>query len=222
MGASSFLDQLLKTGLQALNQTGSTVQRQAGNDWQKYATGAAAGGALALLMGNRRARKLGGSALKLGGVAALGALAYKAWQDYQAQQGTGAGTAAPATPPAALPAPALEEQAQVLLMAMIAAARCDGHLDDREQGLLDGELQRLQADAATRAWVDAELRAPVDPARVAAACTRPELAHSAYLASVLVVDETSDAERSYLDRLARALQIEPGLQAQLEARAAAG
>ena len=55
-----------------------------------------------------------------------------------------------------------------------------------------------------------------------AACTRPELAHSAYLASVLVVDETSDAERSYLDRLARALQIEPGLQAQLEARAAAG
>lgn len=222
MGASSFLDQLLKTGLQALDQAGSTVQRQAGNDWQKYATGAAAGGALALLMGNRRARKLGGSALKLGGVAALGALAYKAWQDYQAQQGASAGTAAPAAPPAALPAPALEEQAQVLLMAMIAAARCDGHLDDREQGLLDGELQRLQADAATRAWVDAELRAPVDPARVAAACTRPELAHSAYLASVLVVDETSEAERSYLDRLARALQIEPGLQAQLEARAAAG
>lgn len=220
MGASSFLDQLLKTGLQALDQAGSAVQRQAGNDWQKYATGAAAGGALALLLGNRRARKFGGSALKLGGVAALGALAYKAWQDHQAQQGAAAAPVPAA--PAALPAPQMEEQAQVLLMAMIAAARCDGHLDDREQGLLDGELQRLQADAATRAWVDAELRAPVDPARVAAACTRPELAHSAYLASVLVVDETSDAERSYLDRLARALQIEPGLQAQLEARAAAG
>src|SRR5690554_7865456 len=49
------------------------------------------GGALGLLVGSRRGRKLGGKALKYGALAGVGALAWKAWQNSR-----GAGGASPA------------------------------------------------------------------------------------------------------------------------------
>ena len=122
---------------------------------------------------------------------------------------------------AALPAPQLEVHSRAMLKALIAAAKSDGHLDDAERGQVEAALHRLNADAETRAWVDTELRRPVDPADVAAAATSPEMAAEIYLASVLVVDDTTVMERAYLDELARQLQLAPGLKAELEARAAA-
>jgi uncharacterized membrane protein YebE (DUF533 family) len=233
MSAHSFLDQLLKTGMSALNSAGQTARS---NDMGKYATGAAVGGALGLLLGSKRGRSIGGKALKVGSVAAIGALAWKAYQDYQASQRAqapagaagapqGAAPAAPAALPApsfqALPAPQVEQHAQAMLKAMIAAAKSDGHMDERERELVGGELNRLQADPATRQWVEAEIRRPVDPADVARAATTPELAAEVYLASVLVVDDTTAMERAYLDQLAQALRLAPQLKADLEARAAA-
>jgi uncharacterized membrane protein YebE (DUF533 family) len=94
-------------------------------------------------------------------------------------------------------------------------------MDERERELVGGELNRLQADPATRQWVEAEIRRPVDPADVARAATTPELAAEVYLASVLVVDDTTAMERAYLDQLAQALRLAPQLKADLEARAAA-
>ncbi len=49
-------------------------------------SGGAAGGLAALLLGSKKGRKLAGSALKWGGIAAIGGLAYKAYRDYQAGQ----------------------------------------------------------------------------------------------------------------------------------------
>lgn len=245
MSLQTLLDQLLGSGGGGLA-GGATRQpasrndaagAQAGSDWGKYATGAAAGGALALLIGSKRGRKLGGKALKYGTVAALGAVAWRAYQDWQARQagGTaaaGAGTpgsaaaqpAPAATPPAQgglalLPAPQVEAHSQAMLKAMIAAAKADGHMDDRERELVQAELHRLEADPALRGWVDAELRRPVEPAEVAAAATGPEMAAEIYLASLLVADETTTMERAYLDALAAALKLPPGLRAELEARA---
>lgn len=233
MSAQSLLDQLLKTGLAAVNDARSGLQGVADRgDLGKYATGAAAGGVLALLLGTRSGRRIGGSAIKLGSLAALGMLAYKTYNDWQAQQqptapaaAAGAATSttlAPlATAPLALPAPQAEAHGRVLLKALIAAAKCDGHLDDSERELVEAELRRSEADPAVRAWVEAELRSPVDAAAVAAGATTPELAAEVYLASVLVVDETNAQERAYLDALASALRLDAGLKAQLEARAVA-
>jgi uncharacterized membrane protein YebE (DUF533 family) len=184
---------------------------------------------LGLLLGSRSGRRLGGKALKYGSVAAIGALAWKAYQDYQAQQRAqapaGAAGAPQATRPApsfeALPAPQRESHSQAMLKAMIAAAKSDGHMDERERELVQAELHRIEADEATRRWVDDELRRPVDPGDVAAAATTPELAAEVYLATLLVVDETTTMERAYLDELARQLKLAPGLKADLEARAAA-
>ena len=233
MSAQSLLDQLLKTGLAAVNDARSGLQGVADRgDLGKYATGAAAGGVLALLLGTRSGRRIGGSAIKLGSLAALGMLAYKTYNDWQAQQqptapaaAAGAATSttlAPlATAPLALPAPQAEAHGRVLLKALIAAAKCDGHLDDSERELVEAELRRSEADPAVRAWVEAELRSPVDAVAVAAGATTPELAAEVYLASVLVVDETNAQERAYLDALASALRLDAGLKAQLEARAVA-
>ncbi len=226
MSAFSLLEQMLKSGLPAAG----TPQR---DDLSKYAKGAAVGGVLGLLMGTKRGRGIGGTALKYGSVAALGALAWKAYQEHQARQPGAApaaatGTGAPASPMlaapvsfAALPAPQQEAHSRAMLKALIAAAKADGHMDEREQGLVHAELQRIEADAATRNWVDAELRRPVEPAEVAAAATGPEMAAEMYLASLLVVDQTSTMERAYLEALATELRLAPLLKADLEARAAA-
>ena len=219
MSAFSLLEQMLKSGLPAAG----SPQR---DDLNKYAKGAAVGGVLGLLLGSKRGRGIGGKVLKVGGVAAIGALAWKAWQQHQAQQAGAAvapGASAPVTPAAfaALPAPQLEAHSRAMLKALIAAAKSDGHMDERERGLVHAELQRSEADAGTRAWVDAELARPVEPADVAAAATGPEMAAEIYLASLLVVDETSTMERAYLDALARELRLAPSLKADLEARAAA-
>ena len=229
MSAQSLLDQLLKTGLSAVNDArGSVQQARERGDLDKYAKGAAAGGVLALLLGTRSGRRIGGSALKLGSVAALGMLAWKTYNDWQAQQQAAAPAGAAgapslagagAAPPLALPAPQAEAHGRVLLKAMIAAAKSDGHLDDRERQLVEAELTRSEADPAVRAWVETELRRPVEPADVAFGATTPELAAEVYLASVLVVDETSTMERAYLDALARELRLDDGLRRQLEARA---
>jgi uncharacterized membrane protein YebE (DUF533 family) len=207
-----------------LNSVLKSAAPQGKSDWGKYA----AGGAVGLLLGSKRGRSMGGSLVKYGSVAALGALAWKMYQDHQAQQqATRPGV--PASPPAAaaaptfeaLPAPVQEEHSRAMLKAMIAAAKSDGHMDSRERELVQGELTRLQADAATRQWVQAELEKPVDPAEVAASAQGPEMAAEIYLASLLVVDDTSTMERAYLDALARELRLDPGLRTQLEAKALA-
>ncbi len=225
MSVQTLLEQLLKSGMERYD-----TARQSG-DLGKYATGAAAGGALALLLGSKRGRSLGGKAIKIGTVAALGTLAWKAYNDWQARQQAAAPQPAAGAPQgqgqgagtvpgfAALPAPQLEDHSRAMLKAMIAAAKSDGHLDERERAALEGELQRLEADPAVRGWVDAELRRPVEPADVAAASTSPQMAAEMYLASVLVVDDTTTMERAYLDELARQLRLPAELKADLEAKA---
>ncbi len=232
MNANAFFDQLLKTGANALaGAKTATTQARASGDLDKYATGAAVGGVLGLLLGTRRGRSVGGAAIKLGSVAAIGALAWKAYQDYQAGQGTQAPAAGGAAADAAvsglpattkfeaLPAPQMELHSRLMLKAMISAGKSDGHLDEREQALVQAELARIEADDETRAWVEQELRRPVDPAAMAAQATTPEMAAEVYLASLLVVDETTAVERAYLDDLARGLKLSAGLRAELEARA---
>jgi uncharacterized membrane protein YebE (DUF533 family) len=215
MSAFSFLDQLLKAGANAASNYNA---RQ--SDAGRYATGAAAGSLLTMLLGSRSGRGMGGQVLKVGSVAALGMLAWRTYSEWQAQQPHAGAPSPPAVGPVALPPPQAEAHARAMLKAMIAAAKSDGHVDERERDMLDTELGRLQAPPELRAWVEAELRRPIDPADVAAAATTPEMAAEVYLASVLVVDQTTTMERAYLDALAGSLRLDAGLKAQLEARAA--
>lgn len=101
---------------------------------------------------------------------------------------------------------------------MVAAAKADGHVDERERELIEGEFSKLNSDQALQQWLQAELNKPLDPVEVARAATTPEMAAEMYIASVMLVDEEHFMERAYLDELARQLKLEPGLKAELEAQ----
>jgi uncharacterized membrane protein YebE (DUF533 family) len=178
--------------------------------------GALAAGALGLLLGNKSARKMGGKALTYGGLAALGVVAYKAYGNWQAQQGN-----APQAEPQTLdrlPAPQAELHSQAILKALVGAAKADGHVDARERQLIEGELVKLTRDAELQHWLQAELNKPLDPGEIARAASTPEMAAEMYIASVLMVDEEHFMERAYLDELARQLKLDPALKTELEAQ----
>lgn len=226
MNTRGLLDQLLKSGNDFLSrQSGSAGKpaAQTGADplsgfLSGAAGGALAAGAMGLLMGNKKARKVTGNVAMYGGLAALGVVAYKAYDNWQKNQ-----SAPPLREPQTvdrLSGPQLEDHSQAILRALIGAAKADGHIDERERSLIDGELAKLGTDPALVRWFDQELRKPLDPADVASAATSPEMAAEMYVASVLMVDEDSFMERAYLQELARQLKLEPGLVAELERQVA--
>lgn len=225
MKTQGFLDQLLKTAQQSLGGGGLGGLLGGESSGGKgplnadFGKGALTGGALAMLLGSRKARKVGGKLALYGGVAAVGMLAYKAYGDWKKQQGGVAADAGPRTIDA-LPPPEAESHSQAILRALIAAAKADGHIDPREREAIEGEFVRVGADTELRGWLNAELEKPLDPAEVARAATSPELAAEMYLASLLAADEQSFMERAYLDELARQLKLDDGLKAKLEEQVA--
>jgi uncharacterized membrane protein YebE (DUF533 family) len=220
MNTRGLLDQLFKSGQDLLqNKAGSGSQGKGssgglGSLLSGAGGGALAAGAMGLLLGNKKARKVGGKVAVYGGIAALGVLAYKAYGNWQAQQGVGA-TREPQTVDR-VPALQAEQHSQAILKALVAAAKADGHVDERERELIEGEFTRLDNDQELRHWLHAELNKPLDPSDVARAASTPEIAAEMYIASVMLVDEESFMEKSYLDELARQLKLEPGLKAELE------
>ncbi len=213
MKIQGFLDQLLKTAQQSAGDLGNVAGVKSGADFGK---GALAGGALGLLLGNRKARKMGGKVAVYGGLAAVGMLAYKAYGDYKKQQGVATTAGTMPQPLHTLPAPEVESHSQAILKALIAAAKADGHVDDREREVIEGEFSRIGADPEVRQWLQAELSKPLDPAEVASAATSPELAAEMYIASLIAADDQNFMERAYLDELARQLKLDDGLKAKLE------
>ncbi len=221
MNAKSLLDQLLSSGQSMLSETlgnrAPTTGTPAKPGYANFGTGILAGGVLGLLLGDKRVRKYGGKALAYGGAAALGALAYRAYSDWQQQK---AAAGAPVAEPAQfLPAPASEDHSRAVLKALIAAAKSDGHIDARERSLIEEKLASLADDPALRSWIDAEVARPLDPVEVATAAGSMAVASEMYLVSVLAVDAESFMERAYLDALATQLKLPVELKAQLETEA---
>jgi uncharacterized membrane protein YebE (DUF533 family) len=233
MKTPGVLDHLLKTAQQGIGQGAlgdllgnvgggplatrapqqNSTQEDRGLFNADFGKGALAGGALGLLLGNKKARKYGKKLALYGGVAAVGVLAYRAYGDWKQQSGAGGGE--PQTVDRLPPAQA-ELHAQAILKALVAAAKADGHIDTREREVIEGEFRRIDADASLQAWLHTELERPLDPAEVARAASTPEMASEMYLASLLAADEQSFMERAYLDELARQLQLDEALKQRLE------
>lgn len=216
MSIQQLLQQVLQSGQNLAKDAGSHINQKAPGvsaNLGGFGGGALAGGALGLLLGSKKFRKMGGKFATYGGAAALGALALKTYQDWQ--QNT---AQAPTTSTPALADNSLEAHSRVILAAMIAAAKADGHIGHEEQLLLDTEIAKLTTQAADQQWFETELAKPSDPATTAAMVTTPEQAAEVYLASLLVIDEQSYMERAYLDELARRLTLPDGLKNELEAK----
>ena len=180
-----------------------------------FAGGAVAGGVLGLLLGGGRRR--GGGLLGYGGAAVLGALALKAYENYQRQQAGGRSMDAPSgLMPHAQPAADGSPFELALVRAMVGAAKADGHIDAAEQQRLFAEVERLGLDAEAKAYVFDLLRHDIDIASLVAAVRSPEQGAELYLAARLAIDADQPAERQYLDTLATRLALPAELRMSLD------
>lgn len=226
LNAKSLLDNLMGGLGQMTGGKGAKgLTDKAKETWSNQSTlgkGAIAGGLLGILL-TQGGRRILGSGIKIGGMAAIGGLAYKAYVDWK--NGRSGGDAA------ALPAPqgtefmpddaaAADELATRILQAMIAAAKADGHVTPEERATIDGQLQQLGLGDEATALISAELDAPLDVGRIAALARTEAEATQIYAASLLVVDEDAPAEKSYLAMLAARLNLDQGLIDHLHAEAA--
>lgn len=125
--------------------------------------GGLAGSAVVGALSGKQGRKVAKSALTVGALAAVGGLAYTAYQRYR--QGAHAGLA-PGTPEqadrwanidqdrfeAVITEQASDSGAGLLLLrAMITAAAADGHMDNAEKERIFSEAQRLDLRAEDKA-----------------------------------------------------------------------
>ena len=221
MDARSLLEELLQSGRQLADQGQQYAEQKLGvpaSGEQREAMlsgmqkGALAAGALALLLGTRGGRRLGGAALKLGSLAAVGGIAYKAYQNWQRQ----AGREQPALPVNELAGEAAERRSLLLLKALIAAAKADGHIDEAELGRIRDEMERLGLGESAVEFFRAEAAKPLNVEDVVAGVDDPETAAEVYLATRLVIDEQNTAERDWLMQVRRALKLDDALVAELD------
>ena len=222
MDFNSILNQVLNGGQQITQQrkSGGTLGNILGNinnDTLKgFGGGVAATGLLSLLMGKKG---FGSNALQMGSTAALGALAYNAWKNYQGGQAAPASAAQGQFIPAEERSQAQTAQASELtIKAMIAAAAADGRIDTAESSAILAQIGTENAEA--RAWLEQQIHNPPTPQTLAAEVGNdPALAAEIYLASRIVCGDLDRKEIVYLHELAEALHLDDALVEKLEHQA---
>ena len=193
-----------------------------------FGKGAVTGSMLGLLLGSKTGRKLAGGSLQYAGLAAAGAMAFKAYQSWQQNQSLTQTVAATDEDLAARDAHLARHGVDqgsfqlVLMGAMIAAAKADGHIDSTEQAHIFEQVETLGLTAPEKALVFDMLTKPPSLAEIAAMATGTEQAAELYLASRLVIDPDQAVERAYLEALAHRLNLPSELVAHLEQQAVQG
>ncbi len=222
MDTKTLLEEILQSGQQLAGQAREMAERkldipESGEQREAMLSGmkkgALAAGALALLLGTRGGRRLGGAALKLGSLAAVGGLAYKAWQNWQQQQGADPASVASVD---RLSGDEAERRSLILLRAMIAAAKADGHIDEAEMARIRNEMQKLGLGESAATFLGEEIQKPLDVQDVVAGVTDPEMAAEVYLVSRLVIDTENLDEKRWLDSLKAALPVDAALLDELD------
>ena len=215
--------------------TGSTVRDSAGKATQMAKDNPLAAGALvAVLLGTGTGRQLTGTALKLGGLAAIGGLAYKAYQNYKNGDqpaeavGQAAGQDQTLLPPPAdtsfHPSQAPQGEAEfalTLVRAMIAAANADGHIDDDERKKIADRLALSGISTEAEQFLLAEIEKPLSIDELVKAVQTDAQKLELYTASRLTIDPDSRVERGYLDLLAGRLRLPDALVDHVEATVSA-
>jgi uncharacterized membrane protein YebE (DUF533 family) len=187
-------------------------------------TGAALGGLGALILGTGAGRSIAMSAAKLGALALIGGLAYKAYQNYQQGRPLISGPDTPQPAPAGSgfePAEVSHDDARRMIRCMIAAAAADGRLDSDEQQKIVGNLQTAGLDAGAEEFLAREMNAPASIDELAQGITSEQQAVKLYTAARIAIDPDTTAEQSFLYQLGMRLGIDEELMAHVDAQARA-
>lgn len=189
---------------QTLSGTLEEAQKAVGSN-KKIALAALGALAGAILGGGSQSMR---GAVGGGILAVLGALAYQALKG--TQQETQEVPLTLREPENATEQAQLENQAQLILRAMINAAKADGHIDQEEVQRIIGRLEEAGADKNARDFVIAELTKPMETEAIASAARgNPQLAAELYGASLLAIKVDSPAEEEYLKNFSASLGLPP-------------
>ena len=192
------------------------------------AGGAAAGGLMALLMSNKSARKYAGKAAKYGGAAMLGGLAFKGYQNWSSKNPSSAQSSNHTQQPGITEArdqQAIKDYARnshndmeltVIIKAMIAAAKADGHIDAKEQQHIFQAVEKMNLSAEEKGIVFDSLQKDISIHELVSGIDSLEIKTEIYLASCLVIDLDQPSERKHLDELGSALALPKELLQQIE------
>lgn len=188
--------------LGSLMGAGQAVKNKVGGD-NLAATGI--GALLGALTGSSRSttmNTLGGGLMGL-----LGMMAYKAFTN--TNKGNGSNNNINNQPVYTQPTPQQQaSDAEIILLAMIDAAKSDGQVDADELNKIMKKLQDSGIGQEGVNYVINKLNSPMETTKILAAVrNRPDLAAQVYAASLMAIEVDTDAERNYLDKLAKGMGL---------------
>ena len=185
------------------------------------ATGAASGlvgGLAGSLLTSKTGRKIGKNALKLGGVAAVGAIAYGAYKKYASKQIDHGVTDHSVNETTFINSdflPNNNDQESVhkleltLVKAMLAASRADGEVELAETQIIFKQIRSFNLNEQEEVELIDQFNKPTNIEELIEAATTIELATEIYTVSCMVIDEPNASEKEYLCILASRLKL-PG------------
>lgn len=107
--------------------------------------------------------------------------------------------------------------AEIIITAMIDAAKSDGQVDPAELSRIMDTMKSSGIGQDGINYVIQKLQGPMETAKIVSAVNgRPELAAQVYSASLMAIDVDTEAERQYLARLANAMGLSPAVVRNIE------
>lgn len=201
---------------------------------KNFAAGLLTGGVATSLLGG--GKDTVEKVAKVGGLALLGTLAYRAFGNYQQQKAAGGNAsianavkdsatgmatqagnmmsglfsnAQTADRPSPVTASSNPDLPVAIIRVMIAASKADGHLDAAESEKIIGQLESAGIGSREKAWLIQEIANQPNMHAITVAAKSPEEAAQIYLAALLVCDSQCTREQEYLASLAEALKLDP-------------
>ncbi len=172
-----------------LGQSSSSTSSSADQGLGKLLVPGALGGLAGLLVANKSARK-----------AVAGTVLWNKYKDkIRAAHQDEPQFGAQSTP--------LDERTERLILALVFAAKSDGHIDAKERAAIDQQLREAGVEEQGRVLIEQAIEQPLDPQRLATGVRNEEEALEIYFLSCAAIDIDHFMERSYLNALGDALKI---------------
>ena len=121
--------------------------------------------------------------------------------------------APPAPPPSAsvgsesVVATEAGQDAVLLIRAMIAAANADGVIDEEERNRILKKFETADLSDQEHSFIVKELLSPAGLEDIVAQVKSPEMAKKVFSVSLLAIEVDTDAERTYMNTLARQMNL---------------
>ncbi|EAA3659462.1 tellurite resistance TerB family protein [Salmonella enterica] len=191
-----------------LGQKGASASPSGEQGLNKLLVPGALGGLAGLLVANKSSRKLltkyGTGALLVGGGAVAGSVLWNKYKDKvrAAHQGE---------PQFGSQSTPLDVRTERLILALVFAAKSDGHIDAKERAAIEHQLRESGVEEQGRVFIEKAIEQPLDPQRLAQRLAQgvrnEEEALEIYFLSCAAIDIDHFMERSYLNALGDALKI---------------